>query len=426
MLHSLQALTKEFDMKREGKRLDIEKEWEKPRDEDGNLLDEEGIALKKYIDGNREKTAGTAFELMSPLEQEAFEKEKKEKIDKEIADALAVINVEEQTRYKEMVESRKGGAGDLEGGGSVEGGASIEKRVEEERKRLSGEFDISLTQLKETQEMEVRGVSYDEKDRINHVKREKRVLDNLGQVAIRTGGEEVAVARFDDEPDAISVANSVASFQRGSKSNPILPALDKVPFLAPLIEGDSRGSGDRDGDVVGGEGGEGDVGQKIEIEEIPPLLNEYGEVIEIVPPKPTEEELEEQEKILRQVEEQMQREKAKQLTAPVTLDLELLEGILDEVQDEVQSKLEQHEQTLRDLFSMWFPIMAKVKRLNGLVDDSRTVRAYEDYIKDREVVFNEVKRVKKQYIKKMERLKKAALKSEDFKVVYIATNEVKA
>ena len=69
--------------------------------------------------------------------------------------------------------------------------------------------------------------------------------------------------------------------------------------------------------------------------------------------------------------------------------------------------------------------MAKVRRLNSLVDDSRTVRAYEDYIKDREVLFNEVKRVKKQYIKKMELLKKAALKSEDFKVVYIATNELR-
>lgn len=44
---------------------------------------------------------------------------------------------------------------------------------------------------------------------------------------------------------------------------------------------------------------------------------------------------------------------------------------------------------------------------------------------DRELLFAETKKVKKQYIKQMEKLKKAALVSEDFKIVYIANKELR-
>ena len=59
-----------------------------------------------------------------------------------------------------------------------------------------------------------------------------------------------------------------------------------------------------------------------------------------------------------------------------------------------------------------------------LFPPARLARRYEGYIKDREVVFKEAHKVKKVYLKKMKELKEAAMASEDFGIVHIATREV--
>ena len=142
-------------------------------------------------------------------------------------------------------------------------------------------------------------------------------------------------------------------------------------------------------------------------------------------PEPTEEELKDQEKAIKEAEEELAEEKSRQLASPTSLDFELLDGILSEVQNEIQSKQEDHEETLRALFTMWLPMMKKIRRLNMLIDSSRTVLAYEGFLDDRRQYFIEVKATKKKYISRMTKLKDDALESEDFRIVHIASRELK-
>jgi len=94
--------------------------------------------------------------------------------------------------------------------------------------------------------------------------------------------------------------------------------------------------------------------------EVAPFLDKDGDLIKVEVPEPTEEELLEREEQIRLIEEQMAREKSKQLTAPVSLDFELLENILNEVQDETQSKLEGVRQRVaRRLFMFALTIFAR-------------------------------------------------------------------
>lgn len=49
---------------------------------------------------------------------------------------------------------------------------------------------------------------------------------------------------------------------------------------------------------------------------------------------------------------------------------------MSEVQNETPSQKEEHEQTLRELFALWYSVLNKVRWLNRMIDDSRTVVAY--------------------------------------------------
>ena len=144
----------EFDRKKEGRRLDLIEDDKKPRDEDGNLLDEDGIALKAYMDGNRDKTAGTAFELMSPLEQEEFEREKWEALEERIRVASEEIEKEYQGRLCGMVEARQIEEG---GGGGGYATMSEDDLVRGRMAELEGDYDRALVKLDERHKMEVSG-----------------------------------------------------------------------------------------------------------------------------------------------------------------------------------------------------------------------------------------------------------------------------
>jgi len=280
----------------------------------------------------------------------------------------------------------------------------MEEEVVEEVHESAAATERALNELDKKHQQDIRGPHYDDSERINVIsKKEQRAerktrgsmllakielakfteeLKEKAVVISKAGGQQL-VAYEKKNGDAASVASSMASFQRGGKKAIRLQPLDGLPEM-PIFD-----FGDDDYEL-------------------------------------DEEEVEKKRKVAMEAFElKISREKKTLLNAPTSLDFAKLQRILTAVQDEVSSKLEQHEQTLRDYFAVWNPILQKVYKLNKEIDESKTVTVMNDFLAERKLHFELVVKAKKRYLKQMDKIKGAALESEDFSIVYIADREIR-
>ena len=408
------AVKKQFEDKKEEMRLELmanegftlQKLAEAREKEDIALIAEfelKKMEAEKFIrfthKKNREEEEGwgeleagaNTFEMLSPLAQEQFTAQAELDLQKDLDEKKAEII--EMRESKKVEVARKRVADDEKAGGN-----QLETIVANALLEIDVGLQDEETKLKTKQYEEIAGAQYDEAERINVLESTKKDIKRrstrkvrattkktMNELALKDVLEELAIeetALVALEADSASAGDdsSVASHQRGRFQLPVLNYVPEMPTLPELPTGI------------------------------------------------TEEDDAEMERIQREHEEKVEaaieREKMIVATAPTSLDFELLDGILGEVQNETQSRKEEYEQMLRELFAMWYSILNKVRWLNRMVDDSRTVVAYEGYLKDREIAFKECKQVKKVYLKKMTELKESAMESEDFGIVHIASREI--